>query len=167
MTFKKGIFTHHRPIKIMCNEWGKDGHFYCSYTNIHPLVGIMLSCSNLINHLTFHEVDLPLDPLYVYKKYGVDKNDPEAWSYVAKEAREIMSFMSGLPKVEEGWKELVAFEDSECNKQKIFDVKLFARRCKKELKDDCKKTIDGMKKAGSSIKKKSNIINVGIKKKAL
>lgn len=98
LRFKRGAFMHNKPIKIMVLQWGIDDTFWACYTNIHPLMGILLFLSQLRNNLTVHELDLPVDPKYVWKKYGITnpETDPEAWTYVAKEVKDIMLFMTGF-----------------------------------------------------------------------
>ena len=122
---------HNKPIRIMTLTWGQDDSFFATYTNIHPLMGILLFLSQMKNTLVVKELDLPLDPLYVYKKYGVKESDPEAWSYVAQEVRKIMQFMTGFQTCEEGFKDITKFENEQCHKNNIFQVKLFSRECKK------------------------------------
>jgi hypothetical protein len=61
-------------------------------------MGILLTLSQLNNTLIVKELDQPLDPLFVWKKYGIKdpENDPKAWECVAKEVKDIMLFMSGF-----------------------------------------------------------------------
>lgn len=133
LSFKRGAFMHDKPIRIVTMSWGVDDSFFASYTNIHPVVGIILFLSHWRNRIIIRELDLPLDPKFVWKKYGIKdpENDPDAWKYVAKEVKEIMSFMNGYQSTEDGFREITKFEDMECHKNKIFDIKLFSRKCKK------------------------------------
>lgn len=133
MKFKKGAFITDKPIKIMTMSWGVDDSFFASYTNIHPLMGIFLVLSQPRNHLIIKELDLPLDPKFVWKKYGITnpEEDPHAWEYVAKEVKDLMAFMNGYEETEDGFKEINEFEKEECHKIDIFKVKLFSRECKK------------------------------------
>ena len=62
LRFKRGAFMHNKPIKILTMSWGIDDTFFASYTNIHPLVGILLFISQPRNNLIIRELDLPLDP---------------------------------------------------------------------------------------------------------
>lgn len=118
LTFKKGGFSHLRPLKIFCIEY--QGRFLNSFTNIHPLVAIVISIGQLYNKITIHEVEEPLDPLWVAEKHGVSEDDPEFWKYFANEAREIMSFMGGMQLSNEGFRDINSFEKEECRKQ--FDI---------------------------------------------
>lgn len=66
-------------------SWGVDDSFFASYTNINPIMGIILCLSQLRNNLIIREVDLPLDPKFIWKKKGIKnpETDPEAWVHVA------------------------------------------------------------------------------------
>ena len=137
LKFKKGAFISDKPIKILTMSWGVDDSFFASYTNIHPLMGILLVLSQPKNNLIIKELDLPLDPKFVWKKYGVThpEEDPHAWEYVAREVKQIMAFMNNYEETEDGFKEINEFEKEECHKNDIFKVKLFSRECKKVAED--------------------------------
>lgn len=132
MSFKKGAFMHDKPIKIFCLKY--KGDFVSSLSNVLPLPSIMLTITQTSNVLEVCEVEEPLDPLWVFKKYGVDKNDPEAWRYVAREAKELMCFMTGYQSVETSFRDITEFENNECNKYDQFNFKLCSHQCKEESK---------------------------------
>lgn len=56
------------------------------------------------------EVEEPLDPYWVYEKYGIDETHPQAWEYVMKEVKSIICFMSGFKNTEMGFKEIHEYE---------------------------------------------------------
>lgn len=133
MKFKKGAFVTDKPIKIITLSWGLDDSFFASYTNINPLMGIFLFLSQVRNNLIVSEIQEPLDPKFIWKKYGVTnpESDPKAWEYVAREVKQIMALMTGYEETEDGFKEINQFEKDECQKNEIFKIKLFSRECKK------------------------------------
>lgn len=142
MKFKKGAFVTDKPIRIITMSWGVDDSFFASYTNINPLMGILFFISQWKNNLIVKELKEPLDPHFVWKKYGVTdpESDPRAWEYIAREVKQIMLFMNGYEETEDGFKEIRDFEKEECHKNEIFKFNLFSRECKK----DCKKLTDDM-----------------------
>jgi len=74
--------------------------------------------SQASNNLIINEVDLPLDPKFVWKKYGVEDplNNPDSWRYIAKEVKDIMTMMTGYQPSMDGFKEIIKFEEAECKK---------------------------------------------------
>lgn len=128
MNFKKGAFLHTAPIKIHALKYNAE--FAPSFNTTHPFVSLFFSTAQLWGNLEAFEVEEPLDPLWVAKKYGLEKNDPQLWEYVANEIKEIISSLTGNIKTESGIDELVKYEDSEARGKFDFKLKLCVRKCK-------------------------------------
>lgn len=136
MKFKRGAFCHKSPIKIYAFKLPKESEFIFNYANMNPVISIMLSLGRIWSTMEFHEIEEPLDPYWVAKKYNISIDDPEFWKIFAEECKEILSFLLDLQKVEKGFKELTDFEELECRKYDDIDLKLFNRKCvdkKKEI----------------------------------
>lgn len=113
--FKKGAFCHTKPIKIYIVKY--NGRFVSSISNTLPLPAILLTCLQFWNSMDIYEVEENLDPLFIYKKHGIDyKTDPEAWKVLADEIKDIMSFMSGMESSEDGYRDIREMEKIQSDK---------------------------------------------------
>lgn len=127
MRFKKGAFMHKKPIKIHAIKY--NAAFAPSFNNTHPFISLFLTTGQLWGELEAFEIEEPLDPLWVAKKYNLDEDDPELWKYVAREVKGIISFVTGFHDVDVGLNELSDFEDAEARKKYDFRTKLCNRKC--------------------------------------
>lgn len=108
MKFKKGAFSTHKPIRIFALKYC--GAVVPSMTNIHPLSALILAFSDVSNTLEVCEIQEALDPLWVYKKHNVSQDDPRAWEYVAKEVKDVISFITGYEQTESSFRDIQKFE---------------------------------------------------------
>lgn len=145
LTFKRGAFLHKYPLKMFCLDY--QGKFRNSFTNIHPLVSLLISLGQFDSRLVIHEIEEPLDPLWIAEKRGVDINDAEFWRHFADEARDIMSWVSNNQLTNEGFRDLLKFEKDECRKH--FDIAFDI--CNREGK----KKVQGKSKLGEAMDKKT------------
>lgn len=127
LKFKKGAFEHQHPIKIRATSFRKDGLWTCSWTNTHPYLFFTLMMTVPDMFMEVFEVEEPLDPYYVYQKYGINHDHPDAWKYVMQEAKSIICFMSGFKSTEMGFKEIFEYEQISFKKHDLIGG-TFARR---------------------------------------
>jgi hypothetical protein len=92
--------------------------------------------ASLDNTLECIEVEEPLDPLWVAKKYGISKDDEHFWEYVAKEAKDVMAFLTGYVKTEDRYRDINKFEDLDSNKYKKFSFGCCGPSKKKKSEED-------------------------------
>lgn len=112
MKFKRGAFCHTKPIKIYLIKYnGRHVHSIC---NVCPIPSIILTICQFWGSVEIFEIEENFDPLFVYKKYGIDyENDEDAWKYVAKEVKEVMGMISGFELTEAGFRDNLKIETSE------------------------------------------------------
>lgn len=134
MKFKKGAFFHKSPVKIYAFKMPLEDEYIFNYANMNPIVSIMLSFSQLNSSFELHEVEEPIDPFWVAEKHGIDINDENFWKVFAEECKDILSFVTGVEKTEDGFQELKEFEELECRKFDNLKLKLFNRGCDKSKK---------------------------------
>lgn len=109
LKFKKGAFCHTKPIKVYGVKY--NGRFVPSLSNATGGVAVFLTLCQFWNTLDFYEINENFDPLFVYNKYRLNpKTDPDAWEKVADELKEVMSVMMGIPKVEDGFRDIQKME---------------------------------------------------------
>lgn len=125
--FKKGGFCHSSPVKIYGFRMNFEEEYIFNWSNMNPVISLIISLSQFSSSMEFHEIEEPLDPLWVAEKHGVSIEDPKFWEIFAEECKEILSFMLDLQKVETGFQELREFEEMECRKFDDLNVKLFNR----------------------------------------
>lgn len=110
MSFKKGAFFTGDPIKIYVVQYNNDFEVVSSIANINPAFAILVNILQPRNHMTFYEYSDNFDPMYSLRKAGVPLEDENAWQYVAKDVKKLMSFISGFEDTEDSFRELIAFE---------------------------------------------------------
>lgn len=120
LKFKRGGFSHKRPVKIYVLE--HKGRLINSFTNIYPPAAGLLTLSQFYNEIVVHEVEEGLDPLWVAEIHGLDENDPELWKYFAEETRKIMGWIGDMNVTNEGYRDIVSFEKMESRKH--FKIKM-------------------------------------------
>jgi 1-acyl-sn-glycerol-3-phosphate acyltransferase len=96
MKFKKGGFAHSYPIRIRCSKWFKDGQLTPSFANMNVFSFMLLALSCPGFDIEFFEIEENIDPLFFLQKYKVNPEDPEAWTIIAKEIKQIMQFMTNM-----------------------------------------------------------------------
>lgn len=110
MGFKKGAFFSGDPIKIYVTKYNSDFQIIASIININPVSAWFITSCTPFNEIELFEYEDNFDPEYVYKKYGISKDDPEAWERVAQEVKVLMSFASGFQTNEATYRDTLNFE---------------------------------------------------------
>ncbi len=110
LSFKKGAFFSGDLIKIYIIKYNSDHQVIASIININPLFAWFITSCQPFNDLELIEYMEPFDPEYVYKKYGISKDDPTAWEKVAAEVKTLMSFASNMQKTEDTYRDTLDFE---------------------------------------------------------
>ena len=111
MSFKKGPFVNGDPIKIYVVKYNTDSQMAASIININPLFAFIINVTQFWNTLELMEYEDHFDPEWVYKKYGLKKEDPHAWEKVASETKKLMQFISGYGSTEDSYRETLEFEE--------------------------------------------------------
>lgn len=118
--FKKGAFVLNKPIKIFALRYGGNG-FISSISNVHPLIAIIFSLSQLNNSLELLEVEENLDPRWIERKHNLVKGGEENWQVVADEVKRFMLFLTGYQNSELGFRDMRNYEDLEFNRKVNFN----------------------------------------------
>lgn len=106
MKFKKGAFLGTEPIKVMALKWGDDTKFSNSMSNINIICCVFFAFCQPQLTLEVHEVDQDFDPDFSFKRRGIKREGEDSWQYVADDVKDIISFMTGYEKSDQGFKEL-------------------------------------------------------------
>jgi len=110
MNFKKGPFFNGDPIKIYVVKYNSDSQMVASIINIPALYAFIVNVTQFWNTLEIMEYEDHFDPEWVYKKYNLKKEDPNAWEKVASETKKLMQFISGFESTEDSYRETLDFE---------------------------------------------------------
>lgn len=110
LSFKKGPFMDGAPLKIFALKYDLDYNRVCgSIANIDGGLIMLIIFSQLVNRMEIIEFEDNLDPQWVYKKYNVQKEDENAWEYVAKEVKDLIAFAGGFGKTEYSFRQVNDF----------------------------------------------------------
>ena len=110
MNFKKGAFFSGDLIKIYVVKYNSDYQTVASIINISAILAWFVTSCSPLNDITLYEYEDSFDPEYVYRKYGIDREDPNAWEKVAEEVKKLMVFASGMQTSQDGYRETIEFE---------------------------------------------------------
>lgn len=110
MNFKKGAFFSGDCIKIYVVKYNSDVQVVASIINISAILAWFITTCSPLNDITLYEYEDSFDPEYVYKKYGLNRDDPNAWEKVAEEVKKLMLFASGMQTSMDGYRETIEFE---------------------------------------------------------
>lgn len=110
LSFKKGAFFSGDPIKIYVIKYNSEHQTIASIINISALSAWFITICQPFNDLELFEYKEAFDPEYVYKKYGISKDDPNAWEKVAAEVKTLMAFVSNMQETEDTYRETIEFE---------------------------------------------------------
>jgi len=113
LKFKKGGFDHTYPIRIRCSRFFQDDYLSPSFVNMNVYTFILLWLTIPRFFSEFYEIEENVDPLFLLKKNNVDPKSPDAWKVIAKEVKDIMIFMTGMRGSEQGYADLLEYEQSE------------------------------------------------------
>jgi lysophosphatidylcholine acyltransferase/lyso-PAF acetyltransferase len=102
LTFKKGAFKDHKPVKI-CGVKYLGHHFTPFNDMIHPMKVFWLLCVNWIGYIEFYELEGEFDPSYL----NLDPNDENSWKIYAEKVRDIISKLIGLKKTNMGYRDYI------------------------------------------------------------
>jgi 1-acyl-sn-glycerol-3-phosphate acyltransferase len=116
MSFKKGPFFSGDPIKIYVLKYNADNQMVSSIINISALYSFLITILQVRNRIELFEYEDNFDPEYVYKKYNISKDDPDAWKTVANEVKGLMAFASGFRTSEDTYRDTLDFEKESLEK---------------------------------------------------
>jgi len=111
LSFKRGAFACGAPIKIFVLKFNAGNtQVVSSLCNMPTLASFIIGLSQLRNSLEVVEFEDNFDPEWVYSKYGLNRDDDEAWVKVADEVKKLMSFASGFHSTEDSLRTIDDFE---------------------------------------------------------
>lgn len=113
LKFKKGGFDHTYPIRIRCSRFFQDDYLSPSFVNMNVYTFILLWLTIPRFFSEFYEIEENVDPLFLLKKNNVDPKSLDAWKVIAKEVKDIMIFMTGMRGSEQGYADLLEYEQTE------------------------------------------------------
>ena len=122
LSFKKGSFMDGTPLKIFAMKYDLDySKVSGSIANIDSVLILLILLSQPVNRMEIIEFEDNLDPEWVYKKHNIQKEDENAWEYVANEVKDLIAFAGGFGKTEYSFRQVTDFynESLEYNKKLV------------------------------------------------
>lgn len=110
LSFKKGAFVSGEPLKIYTIKYNTDDRVVNSMINIPAFSSFLLTISAFYNEITLFEYKEAFDPRYLADKYGLSKEDPNAWEKTAAQVKELMQFCSGFQSTDDTYRQTLEFE---------------------------------------------------------
>ena len=111
VNFKRGAFACGAPIKIFVLKLNARGRqVVSSLCNMPTLASFVIGLSQFRNSFEVVEFEENFDPEWVYRKYGLLKEDEDAWLKVADEVKKLMSFAAGFHVTEDSMRTIDDFE---------------------------------------------------------
>lgn len=112
VSFKRGAFESGAPIKVFVLRLNAQRpQVVSSLCNMSALASFVISLSQWRNSFEVIEFEDNFDPAWVYRKFGLRREDEDAWVRVAEQVKTLMAFASGFQPTEDSMRTISDFEE--------------------------------------------------------